>query len=329
MTDKRTTYLIERYLTNTISKGELEELKALTTSNYPAEDWVAGIDKLIANLHTVKLPDAPGGEDRIAAIMSKVKEVHHLPPPASKTSLTYWYAIAASLLILLSVGYIYQDALLGPDMQIAEAQPGKIMRVTLADSSQIFLKSGSRLEYPEFFTDNERNVILHGEAFFEISKDPDKPFHIESKDVKVTVLGTSFNVRTDQKGLTEVTVATGKVMVENTSSQLTLTPNQQAVSAPGTELVLHEQVDAYLYTSWKDETVKFNNITMGKAMEILSHRFDIEVNITTPGLEKCLVRAEYSRKSLQSILESLHFISNIEYHYINEKTVEVSGKPCK
>ncbi len=328
MTEKRTTYLIEKYLSNSISRRELDELQIITQVAYPGEDWRNAIDDLMADLSSVDLPDLPGKASNIEDIMVKVKTEHSPYHRSKKSKFQYWL-VAASVLILLGIGFVYQAEILQPKLQITEAQKGKIMMLTLTDSTQIFLQSGSKIKYPKVFAENERKVKLYGEAFFKVTKNPEKPFIVKSDDVEVTVLGTSFNIRSNNQGSTEITVATGRVKVKNPSSQLILNPDEQALSGPDKDLILKKNVDADLYTSWKDETVQFNNISMGEAMEILSRRFSVELKIVSPGLEKCLVRAEYNRRSLQSILESLRFISNIEYHYVNEKTVEISGKACK
>jgi ferric-dicitrate binding protein FerR (iron transport regulator) len=91
--------------------------------------------------------------------------------------------------------------------------------ITLMDGTKVMLYSNSKLLYPKNFASNERKVKLEGEAFFEVTKNPDKPFIIEALNTEIKVLGTSFNVNTNlpeknvevfvEKGLVQVTRKNG------------------------------------------------------------------------------------------------------------------------
>jgi hypothetical protein len=108
--------------------------------------------------------------------------------------------------------------------------------ITLSDASSILLQPKSKLSYPKNFTGNERKVILSGEAFFEISKDPKKPFFVYANETVTKVYGTSFRiVAFPNQESVEVLVRTGKVKVsgpqkvkDNSVNEVTLYPNQAA-----------------------------------------------------------------------------------------------------
>ncbi|MFY7889143.1 MAG: FecR family protein [Spirosomataceae bacterium] len=117
----------------------------------------------------------------------------------------------------------------------------KLMVVTLSDGSSIVLEKGSRLSYPRHFKNGKREVVLSGEAFFEIAKDPTMPFYVYTNRLVTKVLGTSFTIHEDtQNHHIRVVVKTGRVSVfarteDNIAQQhstnkligLVLTPNQQ------------------------------------------------------------------------------------------------------
>lgn len=119
----------------------------------------------------------------------------------------------------------------------------KLMVVTLSDGSSVVLEKGSRLSYPRNFKNGKREVILSGEAFFEIAKDPTMPFYVYTNKLVTKVLGTSFSIHEDkQHHHIRVVVKTGRVSVfarteENMAQQhstnkligLVLTPNQQVM----------------------------------------------------------------------------------------------------
>ena len=119
----------------------------------------------------------------------------------------------------------------------------KMMVVTLSDGSSVILEKGSHLSYPKYFKDGKREVVLSGEAFFEIAKDPTRPFYVYTNNLVTKVLGTSFTIHEDKQTKNiKVVVKTGRVSVfartdENLSQQqntnklvgLVLSPNQQVI----------------------------------------------------------------------------------------------------
>ncbi|MEO8240014.1 MAG: FecR family protein [Flavobacterium sp.] len=105
--------------------------------------------------------------------------------------------------------------------------------ITLSDGSSVLLQPNSKLSYPKIFTGNERKVYLSGEGFFEISKNPQKPFLVYANEIITKVVGTSFRVRAyaDQPDV-EILVRTGKVrvssneLVRNSKQEIVLLPNE-------------------------------------------------------------------------------------------------------
>ncbi|SKB49869.1 FecR family protein [Daejeonella lutea] len=146
-------------------------------------------------------------------------------------------AIAASLLLLLTIGIFYRNNLsiiTGQEQLSAATSWGERKTIILPDGTKVWLAPGTKLNYPDRFQGNIRPVELEGEAFFEVSHDKEHPFIISSGEVKTTVLGTSFNVSAYQKEQTiKVAVLSGKVRVEASEQGKTqrqiLLPNQQAI----------------------------------------------------------------------------------------------------
>lgn len=115
-------------------------------------------------------------------------------------------------------------------------------KITLADGSIVVLKAFSRLAFPAQFSETKREVYLEGEAFFDVAKNPSKPFVVHAGNLLTQVLGTSFTIQSDNEiGKMVVSVKTGKVMVSEDADYLPLdkeqkksngtiiTPNQQIV----------------------------------------------------------------------------------------------------
>lgn len=148
------------------------------------------------------------------------------------------WAAAASVIMLLG-GYLLWNRLRDqrqPSANLQHLVTGlqERKRVQLSDGTTIWLEPGSSLHYPGQFIDSTREVTFSGEAFFEVAKNPAKPFIIHTGTIRTRVLGTSFTVQAYAPARQEVTVVTGRVLVEadsktkSTVQPLTVTPSQQA-----------------------------------------------------------------------------------------------------
>jgi len=123
-------------------------------------------------------------------------------------------------------------------------------KVILADGSTVWLNRNSKIYYPKEFSRKTRHVKLKGEAFFEVTKNPNKPFIVETDHSEIKVLGTSFNINTDSLQ-TAVSVSTGKVNVKSaySKSSIILTPNELAIVTKSD--LLKSQITNPNYLSWK------------------------------------------------------------------------------
>ena len=172
-----------------------------------------------------------------------------------------WLRVAAAVAILVSSVFVLRTVLVEEEVQWTSVRADtEIRQIALSDGSQVWLNVGSQLSYPENFAGNHRPVRLTGEAFFEVSKDPKRPFEIETSQTKTTVLGTAFNVRAlPGEAQTEVAVREGKVRVEATTvrKSVLLTENQRAVYDHGAELINKREDGNLNAMSWQRKSVQF------------------------------------------------------------------------
>ncbi|NOR34852.1 MAG: hypothetical protein GQ579_09245, partial [Bacteroidales bacterium] len=130
----------------------------------------------------------------------------------------------------------------------------------LPDSTIVWLNSGSTLKYPTTFAGKTREVSLTGEGYFEVTENPKVPFIVETADMNVTALGTSFNVMAyPDDPEVKTTLVTGKVKVDkiSTGASLYLNPSDQVVMDAITGKMVVSQVDTHYYTSWKNGKLIF------------------------------------------------------------------------
>ncbi len=186
--------------------------------------------------------------------------IHTQPAYAAKRSFGWAkMGIAASVLILISIGgYLYTsfqatvlDRFLGYETIVNEDAHEKT--VSLPDGSKVTLAQGSKLKYFTSQENNTRNVLLSGAAFFDVVRNPNKPFMVHSGHITTKVLGTSFRV--ENSALNEevkVTVRTGLVAVfedinnegiESNHQRVILTPNQQVIYRSKEKILVSQLVE--------------------------------------------------------------------------------------
>jgi len=158
---------------------------------------------------------------------------------------------------------------------------GQRAKVLLPDGSHVYLGAGSKLSYPGQFADSTREVRLEGEAFFEVTKNPEKPFIIHTQTVRTTVLGTSFRVAAFSAKPIEVEVATGKVRVDDFAGNH---PQSLAVLTPGQKLsytsghpVLGE-IEVTDVQQWKNARLVFDNKSLREIAADLERWYDIRID---------------------------------------------------
>jgi len=192
--------------------------------------------------------------------------------------------------IALEDGLAYADGSPVLDMDIQELKnltasivvpKGGKYHIVLADGSQIWLNSASKLDYPLQFKAEKREVTLEGEAYFEVAKRTLKnkkvPFIVHNKFQDIEVTGTAFNVsayQDDSKTIT--TLVEGSVNIHTAGQSISLKPNQQSINEDGK--ITQESVDVSQYTAWKDNKFLFFETPLNDAMKSLARWYNLEID---------------------------------------------------
>lgn len=163
---------------------------------------------------------------------------------------------------------------------------GQRSKITLSDGSVVTLGAGSHLAYPEHFGNSTREISLEGEAFFEITKNPEKPFIIHTGAVQTKVLGTSFKVEAFKGEDVQVAVATGKVRVDHkTAKQGKL--ESIAVLFPGdvvdwnlaTGTAIKTKIATEELTGWQKGELSFTGIPLKNIVNVLERWYNVTIEI--------------------------------------------------
>lgn len=229
-------------------------------------------------------------------------------------------SVAASFLIAFMFLQHYSVDTQDNAIIVATSNTLEKKEIHLPDGTSVFLNSNSTLSYPKAFNQDDRLVSLTGEAFFDVTRDENRPFRISTQHSEVEVLGTSFNVNTTAEA-TEVSVTTGKVNVVSVSNHNNsqLTPGRSVVV---TDNELREfPTNNQNYLSWNTGVFVFNEEPLTKVINDLNTYYDNKLVLNIADSD-CLFTAKFEKRELKEILQIIELTCNIKIRS-NQNTYEL------
>ena len=207
---------------------------------------------------------------------------------------------------------------------------GRKSTIILPDGSKAILNSDSKIRYEKGFKENYREVILEGEAFFEVERDETRPFIIRTGDISTTVLGTSFNIRAYAKSDNiEVAVVTGKVEVKKASyydneaeDVVFLTPNKMASYQREERQLTTSSFNMDEVVGWKDGILIFKNADQMDIARSLKawYGMDIEFKGGNNIMNKRYT-GKFDNNSLEYVLKAISYTSEISFEITDNKVI--------
>lgn len=263
----------------------------------------------------------------------KIKEQAPVSRHHKTHDFTYWMKLAAtiSIPILVTLVLFLNNPLKSNQVSMVEkSNPyGQKSIIQLGDGTIVKLNAGSSIRYPEKFSQQERKVYLKGEAFFEVTKDPDRPFLVMTDEIQTKVLGTSFNISAyehDQE--ITVSVATGKVSVSHSGdAQVYLEPSEQARFVKSDKQLSKAKTDLNNTLAWKDNVLLFEASSFAEVEQKLEMWYGVEVDLKNLQESKCLITGRYKNENLVNVLEAISLSTGIRYEKTDNK-ITFKGK-CK
>ena len=177
--------------------------------------------------------------------------------------------------------------------------------VTLSDGTRVMLNANSTLEYPASFDDAEvREVRLKGEAHFEVTKNPHRPFVVKAGEMQTQVLGTIFDVKAYRKDAPKVTLMEGKVKVSNADTEVEMRPGQTATLQADKIVVSKASSSA---SDWLEGDFDMDQVTLAEAMSDIGAWYNKTVVFQSQANMDKLIHFRFSRRaSLQEIITALN-----------------------
>lgn len=237
--------------------------------------------------------------------------------------------IAASLALLAAVAYVLSTYLVdAPPVELAATT--EILKVDLPDQSHVTLNQQSTLQYPTEFATNRREVSLKGEAFFEVEPDADRPFVIHTGPATITVLGTSFNVKSSVlEDTVSVFVATGRVLFAAGGDETVLTAGQKAtyVAKSGLLASTSASTSTGVDQFWKTRQLSFSGHALPDVVAALEAAYFVDIELENEELANCRLSVNFEDDSLDNILEVIALTLDLSVSR-NGNVILLKGKGC-
>ena len=295
-------------------------------------------------------------EDRQKALWSRIQEsVNTIEGTVRRKSIyhTLKFRVLASIFILIASSVIWFFVQKPEGTVLSSAHDSIFIKevnyspsakmILLGDGSKVIVEPKSSIQYPETFKNNIREIKLEGEAFFDVAKDPAKPFVVYSNNLVTQVTGTSFTIRDFKDGNNSfVQVKTGKVSVftnddvrENQrkgSHQLEgvlLTPNQQVIFSKDESRLIKSLVEnPILLGKYVKQSFEFKDTKLTDVFSLIEKAYGVEIIYDDELMEKCQLNASLNDMSLFDKMRLICKGANVKYEILDSKII-VTGKGCE
>jgi len=247
-----------------------------------------------------------------------------------KTSLNWKNIVAAVLLpiLMFSTAYFYITSLKPSQEFIVASAKGQKTQIYLPDGTKVWLNSESHISYNSDYNQNNRQVSLKGEAFFDVKENDKVKFIVDVGGVAVNVHGTAFNVTAYQSdSIISVSLNKGKVNIENTKNQqilASMSPNQQVIVNRNNLSSTLMTCDADLNSLWIQNRLKLEDAATEELFKKMEHWYGVNINV-----ENIKSQNKYSltikAESLREMLDLINKLTPITYQ-INGEEVKVIYK---
>jgi transmembrane sensor len=344
MDQKRIQYLLEKQASGTLSSEDIAELYRLLNNSENISKIENYSDQIWEQSHS--------GSDVLTSpkIWNNINQKLNLTTPepfVPYRKIVGLQVIKYAAIVLLSVGLTWlffsskeramQNKLSYNEFSVPY---GSKSTLVLPDGTKIWMNSGSKIRYPEKFAPNDRTIYLEGEAFFDVTHNPQRPFIVKTSDINIKVYGTRFNVKSfPEENIIETALLSGSVEIERTNStgqvlnNIKMVPNQvvsylkrkgEFVSdIPSVNASEQKKVVAIvssgkvneiksisispieLVTSWKDEQLIFKKENIQNIIVKMQRWYDVKITLQNEDIKKCIFTGTFDKETVEEALDAL------------------------
>jgi len=243
------------------------------------------------------------------------------------------YRIAAAILLLIGVSatlYFFDAAKQNPPEFVWETRQtsNEIAELNLPDGSAVKVNRNSIIKWQRKFNGGNREILLEGEAFFDVTHDPDRPFIISTDEVKIKVLGTAFNVQQSKEdNQIETVVTRGKVLMYTSQKQIVIEAGMKGIYYKQTKELVLVKIKNENSIAYATHSLSFSATTLKEVTEQLTKAYGVQFIFESKKIQECRLTTEYQNKSLPFIMDVISESLNLTYTIKND-TVYISGDGC-
>lgn len=211
--------------------------------------------------------------------------------PTKKVKLWWNLAKVASILLITLISIyvtqyiVYED--LNTSLQTINVPAGQYISMELPDGSKVWINAQTTIKYPPVFNHKKRQVFLDGEAYFQVTKNKDLPFEVETDKGFVRVLGTEFNVKsysTDDEFTTSLLSGEVEVGLKGSDERIVMKPNTTAMLQAGVLKV--DPIENYNSYTWKDGILTFTNVSFAEMMDKFERIYGVDLIVANEEVMK-------------------------------------------
>ena len=353
--------LVTRKLMDEATGSELAELSSLL-QKYPEQNEV--LQSLTRNWDTGPEKDAEFLEATYLVHLSRMQgkgykvfkpgEIFSLQPAQIKKKKKIFFLIpvvvVVAAIMILKFGFSGKQGekasfVIEDSKNEISTKNGSRTKVQLPDGSVVWLNAGSQLDYGKDFGTTNREVHLSGEGFFDVVKNPDKPFIIHTRTIDVKVLGTQFNVKSypaDKTTETSLIRGSVEIFVKNRSGKMVLKPNEKLVVYNDVvinnnsnlqketekipliairQLTYQNNDTMAVETSWTQNKLSFKNELFADVARKMERWYDVSFEFDNKSKENLLMYGTFTTETVREALEALVFSFGFKYRIENKKVI--------
>jgi transmembrane sensor len=308
--------LIRKYFENRISDPEMEMLYRMVNSPKGEAELIDLFDSsewtdLYANTNEIDSKRILGN------IKSKIRKKKNY-----SKRLFFSFGWAAIVILAVGIGVIlYSNSnTKSKTLQLVQtniiAEPGKVTKIILPDSSTVWLNSGSRLSYDSQYGISHREVTLIGQAFMDVVQNKGIPFIVGCDLINVKVLGTRFDVETFP-GMEQVRIVLESGKVELTHKHIDtfkhlMSPGDLAVYNQKENNLTLKQVNVENFTSWVSGKFVFRDEPLALVFETIERMYNIDIDYNYPDISRSMFTATITNETIEDVLKLIELTCQVE-----------------
>jgi len=269
-------------------------------------------------------------KSRLGKQETKTIEFKPQIPIAVGTNFNTWLRIAASIVVVLGIGYYAMQFFSKPVDLYSQQATTTILKDTLPDGSTIVINKKSSLAYEYNPRKKTRKLTLEGEAYFNVKHEEKKPFIIETQEVIIEDIGTTFNVKSyTQSNTIEVFVESGEVrFYTNNNEGLYLKQGETGIYNKSNKSFARLIETDTNILSYQNHIFHFNNTDLGTIIDEINEVYNVKLVAVKEQLRGCRITVDFKGESLESIIDIISETLNLTVTKLDNQ-IMLDGNVCQ